>query len=198
MVWRSVAPVWPDGLDGVQFWLGHNRFFGLCPVGDGITYGFGNVACARVQDPVAGRRRRLVEQFTGFGAPVQEYLAGVRCDGDIHCAPVEWLPEIAWGSGRVVLIGDAAHAMSPMMGQGGCMATEDACVLAEELGRGSDLPAALAAFVERRQQRVNWVREQSQALTELVDLPAQVRDRALRERGTSAFHDRYQPLTARP
>jgi 2-polyprenyl-6-methoxyphenol hydroxylase-like FAD-dependent oxidoreductase len=138
MVWRSVAPVWPDGLDGVQFWLGRDRFFGLCPVGEGITYGFGNVACARVQDPVAGRRRRLVEQFSGFGPPVQEYLAGVRHDGDIHCAPVEWLPETAWRNGRVALIGDAAHAMSPMMGQGGCMAIEDACVLAEELGRGSD------------------------------------------------------------
>jgi len=71
-------------------------------------------------------------------------------------------------------------------------------VLAEELDRGSDLPAALAAFAERRQQRVNWVREQSQALTELVGLPAEVRDRAIRERGTSAFYDRYRPLTARP
>jgi 2-polyprenyl-6-methoxyphenol hydroxylase-like FAD-dependent oxidoreductase len=129
---------------------------------------------------------------------VQEYLAGVRCDGDVHCAPVEWLPETAWRSGRVVLIGDAAHAMSPMMGQGGCMAIEDACVLAEELGRDSDIPAALTAFVERRQQRVSWVREQSQALTQLVGLPAEIRDRALRERGASAFHDRYRPLADMP
>jgi 2-polyprenyl-6-methoxyphenol hydroxylase-like FAD-dependent oxidoreductase len=97
-----------------------------------------------------------------------------------------------------VLIGDAAHAMSPMMGQGGCMAIEDACVLAEELGRASDIPCALAAFVERRQPRVNWVRDQSQALAELVGLPAEIRDRALRERGTSAFHDRYRPLTDMP
>jgi len=54
MVWRSVAPVWPEGLDGVQFWLGRDRFFGLCPVGDGITYGFGNVARARAQAPWPG------------------------------------------------------------------------------------------------------------------------------------------------
>jgi 2-polyprenyl-6-methoxyphenol hydroxylase-like FAD-dependent oxidoreductase len=198
MVWRSVAPVCPGGLDGVQFWLGRDRFFGLCPVGDGITYGFGNLTCARVQDPVAGRRRRLIGRFGGFGTPVQEYLAGIQRDSDIHCAPVEWLPETAWRNGRVVLIGDAAHAMSPMMGQGGCMAIEDACVLAEELGRGSDIPAALTAFAERRQPRVSWVREQSQALTELVGLPAEVRDRALREHGTSAFYDRYRPLTDMP
>jgi len=39
-----------------------------------------------------------------------------------------------------VLIGDAAHAMSPMMGQGGCMAIEDALVLADELRRAPDIP----------------------------------------------------------
>jgi hypothetical protein len=42
------------------------------------------------------------------------------------------------------------------------------------------------------------VREQSQALTELVRLPAPIRDRGLRERGVSAFHDRYRPLVAPP
>jgi hypothetical protein len=42
------------------------------------------------------------------------------------------------------------------------------------------------------------VREQSQALTELVRLPAPIRDRGLRERGVSAFRDRYRPLVAPP
>jgi 2-polyprenyl-6-methoxyphenol hydroxylase-like FAD-dependent oxidoreductase len=198
MAWRSVAAVRPDGLEGVQFWLGSDRFFGLCPAGDGITYGFGNVSCALLHDPVAGRRRRLADRFADFGVAVREYLAAVERDGDIHCAPVEWLPGTAWRNGRVVLIGDAAHAMSPMMGQGGCMAIEDALVLAEELRRGSDIPAALAAFVERREPRVDWVRAQSQALGELVRLPPGIRDRALREHGTAAFYDRYRPLTAAP
>jgi 2-polyprenyl-6-methoxyphenol hydroxylase-like FAD-dependent oxidoreductase len=85
-----------------------------------------------------------------------------------------------------------------MMGQGGCMAVEDALVLAEELRRTPVIPAALAAFVARRQPRVAWVREQSRALGELVQLPAGVRDHALRERGVAAFHDRYRPLTAAP
>jgi FAD-dependent urate hydroxylase len=98
----------------------------------------------------------------------------------------------------VVLIGDAAHAMSPMMGQGGCMAVEDAVVLAEELRRAGDVPTALAAFAERRTPRVHWVREQSRVLGELVRLPAAVRDRALRERGSTAFADRYRPLAAAP
>jgi 2-polyprenyl-6-methoxyphenol hydroxylase-like FAD-dependent oxidoreductase len=197
MVWRSLAPVRPGSLDGVQFWLGQDRFFGLCPAG-AVTYGFGNVACARLREPVGGRAGRLRERFAGFGAPVQEFLAAVPGDADVHCSPVEWLPGTAWYRGRVVLIGDAAHAMSPMMGQGGCMAIEDAVVLADELRRATDIPAAVAAFARRRRPRVEWVREQSQALTDLVRLPSEVRDRALRERGARAFHDRYRPLVAAP
>jgi len=127
---------------------------------------------------------------------VRDYLAAIESDSDIHCAPVQWQPDAAWGNGRVVLIGDAAHAMSPMMGQGGCMAIEDACVLADELRHGSDIPAALAAFTQRRKPRVDWVREQSQALGRLLRLPAATRDQALRERGTAAFYDRYRPLAA--
>jgi 2-polyprenyl-6-methoxyphenol hydroxylase-like FAD-dependent oxidoreductase len=198
MAWRSLAPIRPRSLDGIQFWLGDDRFFGLCPVGDELTYGFGNLACARRHEPATGRARRLRAYFAGFGEPVRQYLAAVPGDGDIHCSPVEWLPQVAWSAGRVVLIGDAAHAMSPMMGQGGCMAIEDALVLADELRRAPDIPSAVAAFGARRRPRVDWVREQSQALTELVRLPARIRDRGLRERGVSAFHDRYRPLVAPP
>jgi hypothetical protein len=71
-------------------------------------------------------------------------------------------------------------------------------VLADELRRAPDIPSAVVAFGARRRPRVDWVREQSQALTELVRLPAPIRDRGLRERGVSAFHDRYRPLAAPP
>jgi 2-polyprenyl-6-methoxyphenol hydroxylase-like FAD-dependent oxidoreductase len=67
---------------------------------------------------------------------VQEYLTSLDQDEQIHCGPIEWLDLDEWRSGRVVPIGDAANACSPMMGQGGCMATEDAVVLAETLGLG--------------------------------------------------------------
>jgi 2-polyprenyl-6-methoxyphenol hydroxylase-like FAD-dependent oxidoreductase len=198
MAWRSVARVRPDGLDCVQFWLGEDRFFGLFPAGNGITYGVGNVSSERVREPVPGRKNRLLELFAAFGQPVQQYLAAIGGDGEIHCSPIEWLPAPAWHCGRVALIGDAAHAMSPMMGQGGCMAIEDAHVLAEELRSAGDIPAAIAAYQKRRGPRVEWVRQQSRALTELVRQPAVVRNTALRERGSSGFYDRFRPLVAAP
>ncbi len=46
MAWRSISPIRPRDLTSLRFLLGENRFFGLCPVGNGRTYGFGNITAA--------------------------------------------------------------------------------------------------------------------------------------------------------
>jgi 2-polyprenyl-6-methoxyphenol hydroxylase-like FAD-dependent oxidoreductase len=196
-VWRSLAA--DSGIDSpsaVQFFLADDRFFGLCPAGDHLWYGFGARAGARLDDPVESRRHRLREAFAEFAEPVAAYLSQIASDRAIHCGPIEWFADVAWWRGRVVLIGDAAHAMSPMMGQGACMAIEDGFVLAEELGRHGDIEVALSAYGHRRQARVAWVRTQSQSLGQLLRQPEDVRNAALREAGTLAFHRRYAPLLA--
>jgi 2-heptyl-3-hydroxy-4(1H)-quinolone synthase len=60
----------------------------------------------------------------------------------------------SWGKGRVMLIGDAAHASSPSMAEGACMAMEDALVLAEAIATARDIDAAVAAYMARRRERV--------------------------------------------
>jgi len=102
------------------------------------------------------------------------------------------------GAGRVVLIGDAAHGCSPMLGQGGAMAIEDGWLLAESLATGAELDAALAAFVERREPSVSWVREQSLAAGRALDLAPHVRDPMLAERGQALLAARFEPLRAPP
>lgn len=72
-------------------------------------------------------------------AHVREYLASLERDEQVHCSAIEWVDVDEWRTGRVVLIGDAAHASSPLMGQGGCMAMEDACVLGETLRSAATL-----------------------------------------------------------
>ena len=198
MAWRSIAPIRPGGLTSLQFWLGDGCFFGLCPVGDDRTYGFGNVTGPRLQDPVQGRLGRLRDRFAGFGGLVQEYLASLQRDEQIHCGPIEWLEPLAWNMGGVLLIGDAAHASSPMMGQGGCMAMEDAVVLAEVLFSSDSVEAALDIYVDRRNPRVDWMRQQSRAVGESLGLPAGIRNAALRERGGQLFRQRFEPLLAVP
>jgi FAD-dependent urate hydroxylase len=182
----------------VQFWLGEGCFFGLCSVGDGWTYGFGNLTHPREHDPVEGRLERLRARFAGFGSSVQDYLHRLASDEQVHCSPIEWVEQERWYRGRVVLIGDAAHASSPMMGQGGCLAIEDAWVLAEVLRAEATLEDALAAYARRRMPRVSWVHRQSRAVAFSFRLPPPIRDRALRERGAAMLRDRFAPLIQDP
>ena len=198
MSWRSVAPIRPRGLEALQFLLGDGCFFGLCPIGDNRTYGFGNITGPRAREPVAGRVDRLRRRFAHFGCVVQDYLDALTCDEQIHCAPVEWLSLETWYHGRVVLIGDAAHASSPMMGQGGCMAMEDACVLAECLRGDNKLTEALDEYVKRRRPRVSWVQRESTAAAQSFRLVPAVRNAALRERGDEILRRRLMPLVAAP
>ncbi len=198
MAWRSIAPIRPRGLSTLQFLLGEGCFFGLCPVGDGRTYGFGNITEPRTHEPMVGRLDRLRRRFAGFGEIVQEYLAALESDEQIHCGPVDWIALDKWHAGRVILIGDAAHASSPMMGQGGCMAMEDACVLAESLRRSATLAEALEVYGLRRRPRVNWVHQESQAVAQGFRLASAVRNAALRNHGEQMFQRRFAPLLAAP
>jgi 2-polyprenyl-6-methoxyphenol hydroxylase-like FAD-dependent oxidoreductase len=198
MAWRSIAPIRPRGLTTLQFLLGDGCFFGLCPVGDGSTYGFGNITGPRTYEPMGGRLNRLRHRFAGFGEIVQEYLAALERDEQIHCGPIDWIALDEWHRGRVVLIGDAAHASSPMMGQGGCMAMEDACVLAEGLRSSATLAEVLEAYALRRRPRVNWVHQESQTVAQSFRLPSGVRDDALRQFGAQMFQRRFSPLLEAP
>jgi 2-polyprenyl-6-methoxyphenol hydroxylase-like FAD-dependent oxidoreductase len=198
VAWRSLAPIRPRGLTKLQFLLGDGCFFGLCPVGNGQTYGFGNVTEARFHDAVQGRLERLRERFAAFGELVQDYLAALEADEQIHCSAIEWVEQDEWYTGRVVLIGDAAHASSPMMGQGGCLAMEDAYVLAEVLRSAASLESAVDTYVSRRKARVTWVQQASRAVAESFRLPPATRNAALRERGDQLMHHRFAPLIPAP
>ncbi|MBV9281559.1 MAG: FAD-dependent monooxygenase [Chloroflexi bacterium] len=137
---------------------------------------------------------RLRRRFAAFGGPLPEYLAALECDEQLHAGLIESLELDRWHAGRVVLIGDAAHAGAPNMAEGGCMAMEDAVALAEELRSADTVEHALASYFSRRRSRVVWVQEQSRIAAESWVSPTAVRNAALRERGDQLFRDRYRPL----
>jgi len=199
MNWRSIAPIRPAGLESaLQMHVDDGRIFGLVSMGDGHTYSFAISIEPQFHDPLEGRLERLRVRFAGFGPRVQEYLAALERDDQIICSAMEWVPVTKVYSGRVVLVGDAAHASSPMLGQGGCMAMEDACVLAEALHAGATIDIALAGFAKRRKPRVEWVQQQSMAVTQMQSLPAGSRTIALRETGDRTTRARFAPLVAAP
>ena len=151
-------------------------------------------------DPAGGGERdgdpigRLRQRFAGFAAPVPELLRQLDDPNRVHVAPIEQVAATGWGRGAVVLVGDAAHGMSPNMAQGAALAFEDALVLATCL---RDLPTvadAVAAFVARRSRRTGWVRTQTYRRDRTRNLPPVLRDLTLRAFGRRIFQSNYRPL----
>ena len=85
---------------------------------------------------------------------------------DIIDRPPVW----PWGRGRVTLLGDAVHPTTPNLGQGACMALEDAIVLADCLKRGGLSEAALREYEQARRRRTAMVTNQSWSLGKLFQL----------------------------
>ena len=89
-----------------------------------------------------------------------------------YFSPIEEVVQQPWTRGRVVLVGDAAHAMSPNMAEGVGMAVEDGLVLAETIAAG--LP--LAEFEARRRPRVENVSAQTHRRDRARNLPSFARN----------------------
>jgi 2-polyprenyl-6-methoxyphenol hydroxylase-like FAD-dependent oxidoreductase len=200
MMWRSIVSTRTPGVtDTLTVLLGDGCLFGQVPIGAGHTYGFGYVNEPRIHDPLEGRRDRLRQRFAAFGGPVPAYLAALTCDEQIHCRPIEWVGDVEqWYHSRVVLVGDAAHAGPPTMGIVGCMAMEDAYVLAQELRTQASVESALEAYERRCRPRAEWVVQESRAVVASQARPPTIRDSDLRERGGQELRDRFRPLIPAP
>jgi 2-polyprenyl-6-methoxyphenol hydroxylase-like FAD-dependent oxidoreductase len=104
-------------------------------------------------------RALLRDVLDRFDAPyVRALRERLSDDEEVIARPYETVRlERDWHVGRVVLIGDAAHATTPNLSSGGGMALEDGVVLGQEIGGGTDVDAALAAFSARRRPRADLV-----------------------------------------
>jgi 2-polyprenyl-6-methoxyphenol hydroxylase-like FAD-dependent oxidoreductase len=160
MYWRTAVRV--NLVDDPTMMFDADRYVVVFPLGDGTTYLAWQVRTPLPLDEVAdGTISELVRRFGDFAEPCRAALECVVAGRSVHFGPAEEIDTEQWWSGPVVLIGDAAHACSPTMAQGGSLAIEDAVVLAEVLDRPTNLASALAAFVARRAPRVRWVRDRT-------------------------------------
>ncbi len=100
-------------------------------------------------------RARLLNAFATWHTDIRRLLPDAK---DPLVWPLFGCPDGAWTDGRTVLIGDAAHAMTPFAAQGAAMAIEDAALLAERLATATDKTAALGRFEKTRRARVARVR----------------------------------------
>jgi 2-polyprenyl-6-methoxyphenol hydroxylase-like FAD-dependent oxidoreductase len=133
--------------------------------------------------PVEALRARMLERYRGWSSPVGELIAGSEAWLATPIFDVPTLP--TWHRGRVVLLGDAAHAMSPAAGQGASMALADAMLLARLVADGSrTIEASFARFEALRKPPSEALVRQGYAndrrsLTELGPFSLWMRDRVV-------------------
>jgi 2-polyprenyl-6-methoxyphenol hydroxylase-like FAD-dependent oxidoreductase len=169
--------------------LGHRTAFLMVPIGNGRLYCYCDVVSSSGDHHVD-----LGQSFSGYAEPVPTLLGSIPERGFVHRSTIEEIALDAWVRGRVVLIGDAAHATSPNMAEGGAMALEDALVLAACLQRHEAIPVALSEFEARRRPRTDWVRDQTHRRDRTRYLPTVVRNVVLRAFGRRIFRSNYGPL----
>jgi 2-polyprenyl-6-methoxyphenol hydroxylase-like FAD-dependent oxidoreductase len=153
--WRSVVPFDTAQVRASES-LGFGARFGMVPMGGNRVYWF-----ATENTPEGGRKpdekAHLQRLFRCWHQPIEALLEATPRSAilrnDIYDRPV--LRQ--WGRGRVTLLGDAAHPMTPNLGQGACQALEDAVVLARCLQPDHDPVAALRVYERQRIPRANTI-----------------------------------------
>jgi 2-polyprenyl-6-methoxyphenol hydroxylase-like FAD-dependent oxidoreductase len=190
--WRAVVEpkeeLLPWGM-GFESW-GRGARFGCAHIGDGRVYWFATANAPEGEKDgspgsLAGAKAKLLRLFSGWHRPVAD-LVGAAEEGTILRTDIYDREPLGgrWGEGRVTLLGDAAHPMTPNLGQGACQAIEDAVVLARCLGERGATAESLRSYERLRSDRVAMVVRRSRRVGMVGQVKNQamcwLRDRALR------------------
>jgi len=163
-VWRCNFPR-PDDLDALCVFEGPIGM-GLVPMSHDLMYMY--VTTPEKDNPRYAADDLAVamrDKLKNAPPKIAELAATIDDDSEVVYRPLYWLMlEGNWYRDRVILIGDAAHATTPHLGQGAGMAIEDSLVLAENLATEGDIDAAFAAFQARRTERCRYIVERSVAI----------------------------------
>ncbi|MFT4125746.1 MAG: FAD-dependent monooxygenase [Gordonia sp. (in: high G+C Gram-positive bacteria)] len=180
--WRGVT-AGPFDVEAAGETWGRGRIFGIVPLPRGHVYWFGT------ESRPAGRsdddeKRAALDTFGDWHTPVRDCIAatpaGAVLRHDIY--DLAKLPS-SFVRGRTVLLGDAAHAMTPNLGQGACQAMEDAATLTL-LIRSTDIDDALARYSDLRRKRTSTFWQRSRLMGRVAQasnpLAVRLRDGLLR------------------
>jgi 2-polyprenyl-6-methoxyphenol hydroxylase-like FAD-dependent oxidoreductase len=161
--WRINVPRHP-GVENLHVYDGGpGGKAGLVPLRRDLMYMWLTDQTSDPTPPKGDLAALLRQKMAGFGGMIAETRDRYLVEG----AKVIWkrfdlvdLPT-PWYRGRILVIGDGAHATSAHLGQGAALAVEDAVVLGEELAKGADVAAVFERFMARRYERVNLIQSWS-------------------------------------
>lgn len=182
--YRAVTPF--DGALSMpgEYW-GPGARFGIAPLDDGRVYWFATRNAPSGEHlPPAEVHALLRERFAGWAAPIPDLLAATDAAAILQHDITDRPPLARWSQGRVTLLGDAAHPMTPNLGQGACQALEDAVALADVLRDQADISTALHQYEQTRIPRTSQITRQARQIGQIGQwnnpLACRLRDTLLR------------------
>jgi 2-polyprenyl-6-methoxyphenol hydroxylase-like FAD-dependent oxidoreductase len=181
--WRAVLGVASGLVPEAWLTVGQGKQFVAGPLRGGATYWAADVGLPEGANALlADGRAFLLGAFSGWHHPIAELIGWTHEDHLVTADFYDSIPR-ALTNGRVALLGDAAHPMTPDLGQGACQAIEDGVVVAACPGRGEHATAALADYEAARLPRVRRMVRTSRRIGTLAtansEIVATVRDAAI-------------------
>ncbi|HLO79375.1 MAG TPA: FAD-dependent monooxygenase [Chitinophagaceae bacterium] len=153
--WRGIVQNERQIVSFSETWGTKGRF-GIVPLADNQIYWF---ATKSVKEPASALKdfgkADLANNFRGYHEPVVDLISATPDQHIIWNDIFDLEPINRYAYGNLVLVGDAAHATTPNLGQGACMAIEDAVVLANCLKKNSKVPEAFERFQAKRLKRTH-------------------------------------------
>ena len=173
--WRAVVQASPDMFHYdpnvfIETW-GRKGRFGLVPLAGNRVYWFACVN-AKARDPVFRNWtvQDLLKRFEGYHEPISQLLMQTSDQQLLHHDIYDLPPIRQFAFGRVVLLGDAAHAMTPNLGQGAGQSIEDAVILARHLKQNTDISEALRNYERDRIGRTARITNMSNRIGKAAQL----------------------------
>jgi 2-polyprenyl-6-methoxyphenol hydroxylase-like FAD-dependent oxidoreductase len=169
--WRGVTTLPGIKIHEASETWGENGRFGMVPLADDQVYWFA-VKNSPPDDPrmESFKAHDLEKLFAGYHEPISRIIRATPDDQILWNDIYDLKPVQQYVFGNIVMIGDAAHAATPNMGQGACQAIEDAVVLAHCLKVKTDVQEAFVSYEQKRLKRTHFVVNQSWRMGKMAQM----------------------------
>jgi len=176
--------------------FGNGKVFNIYPTDKkGRLFGYFIMSSPpNAADPVEKRIQNLKEHFSDMGGIVSKVLEHLPHNPqEIYHHDNEQVDVKKWYQGRVALLGDAVHALSPLLGAGASMAMEDALVLAQEIKQGhkGNLQFILQKYATKRHNRIKEIQKRSNVFDYGIKIKLPQSMMCLKEYATKNFLKQY-------
>lgn len=148
----------------VECW-GKGKRFGFVIINESKVYWY-----AVVNHEFASEKANLAQVFDGFHPDILQLIQSTPSEQIHYSDIIDLKPFSSWSQDNVCLIGDAAHATTPNLGQGACQAVEDTYILAKLVSQGYSLKEAFIKYPKLRKNKAHYIVNTSWTLGKVAHL----------------------------